>query len=389
MRKCDYNNMPPQRAEEEIDVVELLGRVWLCRRWVISVMVVFLFVGGIVAAAMPEEYDASCDMVPQHDSALEGSRVSSLAALAGINLGYSSRESTLSPLVYENIISSVAFGKELLQTIIYSPREGGYRRLDNYIMAGRKVADEPVAEGDCCYPMDVVTRRDYTCLRALQKRVKLTLDDQKSCLTLTVRMPEALVAAQVAQAAVVLLQQYITEFKIEKVQSNLTFVEERYDEARRHFEHLQSQRARLRDANRNTTRYAAQTALERMDAEYKLALSLYNELAMQLEQARIKVKETMPMLTIIDPVTVPFRRSKPRKMIIIAIFAVAGIAVGAVGALCIPALAEITGCERLRKLLPDEAYHRSERSRRHKLLRGGFGRECREFDRSEDVGSRD
>lgn len=356
MVKAILNRESHDKEPEEIDLVELLRKVWLCRRWVVAVMVVFLFLGGVVAAVMPEEYEASCEMVPQNTSAIGQSRMSSLAALAGINLGYSERVNTLSPNVYENIISSVAFRKELLQMCLFSVRDGGYRRLDSYLLDGRRVANKPSVEYEDIYMIDVVSQRDYNCLKALEQSISLTLDDQKSCLTLSVRMPEALVAAQVAQAVMLQLQRYITEFKIENVQSNLDFVQQRYDEARHHFEQIQEQRARFRDANRNMTRFAAQTHLERLDAEYTLAMNIYNELAMQLEQAKIKVKENMPVLTVINPVSVPFKRSKPRKMIIIVTFVVIGVVVGVVGALVIPTMSAITGWAFLRRLLPEEAY---------------------------------
>ena len=355
MCRGDYCKQAAETTDDEIEILEICRRVWLCRRWVMSVVVVSLFLGGIIAAVMPEEYEAVCEMVPQGGSNSGQGHFSSLAALAGINLGYADEENALSPHLYENIVSSVAFRKELLQNSIYSVRERAFRRLDSYLMDGWQ-KEWQRAEYDTLYRIDAVSRWDYNCMRALERRVTLVLDDQKGSLLLSVRMPERLVAAQVAQAVVLQLERYVTEFKIEKVQSNLEFVEQRYIEARRDFERIQLRRARFRDANRNTTRYAAQTELERLDAEYDVALNLYNELAMQLEQAKIKVKETMPVLAVINPVTVPYKRSKPRKMVIVLCSALVGFAVGVLSALLIPVAADITGSNWLHRILPKAAY---------------------------------
>ena len=139
-----------------------------------------------------------------------------------------------------------------------------------------------------------LTKEEDRCNRMLSECISMTLDDKNGYLTLTVTMPEAIVAAEMAEAAVTLLQKYITEFKIEKVQSNLDFVQERYNEAKAEFEDIQDRRARFRDANLNTTKYSARTQLEKLDAEYTLALNLYSELASKLEQAKINVKGDDP-----------------------------------------------------------------------------------------------
>ena len=185
----------------------------------------------------------------------------------------------------------------------------------------------------------------------------ITLDDKRGYITLTANMPEPVAAAQLAQAAFDILQKYITKFKIEKVQSDLDFVQERYDEAKRNFDEVQARRAKLRDANMNTTRYSALAELEKLDAEYALRQGVYNSLAQRVEQAKINVKETTPVLTIINPVTIPRQKSKPRRAMILFAFTFLGVVAGMGTVLVLPTVAEITGNESLKrfiKTLPEE-----------------------------------
>jgi uncharacterized protein involved in exopolysaccharide biosynthesis len=185
----------------------------------------------------------------------------------------------------------------------------------------------------------------------------ISLDDKKGYITLTANMPEPVAAAQLAQAAFDILQKYITKFKIEKVQSDLDFVQERYDEAKSNFEEVQARRAKLRDANMNTTRYSALAELEKLDAEYALRQGVYNSLAQRVEQAKINVKETTPVLTIINPVTIPRQKSKPRRAMILFAFTFLGVVAGMGTVLVLPTVAEITGNESLKrfiKTLPEE-----------------------------------
>lgn len=346
--------MNRSREEEEIDLWQLLQRVWQCRRLVFLSVVLFMAVGVVVAMLLPKEYKASCDMVPQTSHQSELKQMSSLASLVGVNIE-GMDEQAISPYVYADIMSSVNFRKELLSTPVYVAEEAMQMTLRDYLLRDFEANDEEIIAVLMPDGVESISHADYTCFRELDNRVKLMLDDDKGLLTIEVLMPERLMAAQVAQAAMEQLQRYITRLRIEKVESNLAFVEQRYDEARSRFESVQARRARFRDSNRNTTRYAAQTELEKLDAEYALAADIYGELAMQRELAKIKVKETMPVLTIINPVAVPFRKNRPHRIIIIITFAVIGMAVGSFLALVIPSVVDTTGWRSLLNLLPAEA----------------------------------
>ena len=377
-----YNNQP---EEQDVDLVELIQRMWINRGLIVKVTIGFMVFGLLIAIFSSKVYTASCDVVPQTSESTTLSRMSSLAAMAGINLNQMQDVKTLSPYVYENITKSTTFYKELMQTNIfikevghpisfyeyYTSEEYNKPSILEYILKytiglpgvilkairGDNKDKNLEKLGDDTARIETVTEDEYNCMKMLNECVSLTLDDKKGYVTITANMPEALAAAQMAQATVTLLQKYITEFKIEKVQSNLDFVQERYDEAKRNFEDIQARRAKFRDANLNTTRYSARTELDKLDAEYSLAMNLYSELATQLEQAKIKVKETIPVLTIINPVTVPFKKSKPQRAMILMAFTFLGVGAGMGCVLLLPTVADITGSEKIRgwvKPLPEK-----------------------------------
>lgn len=379
MEQNQYNNLP---EEQEIDLVELIQKMWANKGLIIKSTIVFMIIGLLVAIFSAKVYTASCDVVPQSSDSSGASRMSSLAALAGINLNQMQDVKTLSPMVYENIMQSTTFRKELMQTKIdfekagrpvsffeyYTSEEFNKPGVGDYIVkytiglpfvilnAIRGEKEEPnydmlVGEGKTS--IESLSKEEYNCMKILGESVSLTLTEKKGYVTITANMPEPLAAAQMAQATLTLLQKYITEFKIEKVQSNLDFVQERYDEAKQNFEDIQSRRAKFRDANMNTSRYSARTELEKLDAEYSLAMSLYSELAKQLEQAKISVKETMPILTVIKPVTVPHNRTKPQRATILVGFTFLGVVFGAGCVMLLPTLANIIGNDKLKRVIKE------------------------------------
>ena len=373
-----YNKQPDNQA----DLVELIQRMWINKVLIIIVTSVFVVLGLLVALFSPKEYTSACDVVPQASDSSALSRMGSLAALAGINLDQMQNVKTLSPLVYKNIMESTTFRKELMQTPLNfkeidhpisfyeycTNEEYNKPSIGEYIIkytVGLPFVILKAIRGEQPSPdygalnqsgdssIETVTKEEYECLKALDNCITLRLDDKKGYVTISANMPEAVAAAQMAQATLELLQKYITEFKIEKVQSNLDFVQERYNEAKSNFEDIQSRRAKFRDANMNTTRYSAHAELEKLDAEYSLALNLYKELSTQLEQTKISVKETMPVLTVITPVTVPFKKSKPKRVVILFAYTFFGVLAGAGSVLVIPTVAEITGSDKLRRLVKE------------------------------------
>ena len=117
-----------------------------------------------------------------------------------------------------------------------------------------------------------------------------------------------------------LLQQYIIEFKIKKTKANLDFIQQRFDEKEKKFQAAQERLAQFRDRNKNVSLAIANTEQERLSSQFSMVSGVYNELAKQLEQARIQVKQDTPVFTIIEPVSVPTERSKPNRPMILFIW---------------------------------------------------------------------
>lgn len=365
--------------EQEIDLVELIQRMWHNRGLIVKTTIVFMVVGLLVALFSPKVYTASCDIVPQtSSSSSSNSQMTSLARLAGINIPPTQSVQTLSPYVYENILRSTKFKKELMQTVIafqkapqpmsfydyYTSEEYNKPSVMDYVLKytiglpgvimgairGERPQPNYDAVGDDA-AIETLTKEEYDVMKVLNEAIALTLDDKKGYVSISVNMPEAMAAAQLAQATLKKLEEYITVFKVEKVQSNLDFVQGRYNEVKREFEDVQARRARYRDANHNTIKNQARIEQERLEAEYQLAMNVYSELAMQLEQAKIKVKETTPILTVINPVTVPYKSSKPKRAMILMAFTVLGAVAGMGCVLAMPTVAEIVGSERLGRVV--------------------------------------
>lgn len=338
--------------EQEIDLIALVKRLWAKRIFVIYVTAGFMVLGLLVALFSKKEYTASTIFVPQTSQQHGGSSISSLASLAGINLGQMGGD-MLSPTVYPQLLSNVDLIKELMYTPVkfeewpekitlydyYTDPEynkmtffGAVKKytigLPGVIIGAIKGKDEENVDAAGLDGLAVYTEREYQCKKVLSDLISVSINDKDGYIELSVRMPEAVAAAEVATTVFNLLEKYVTEYKIEKAKATLDFVNDRFNEAKEDFEQKQLAYAKFRDANRGQLTATAQITEDRLRKEYDMANTIYTELARQKTQVELQVKEDTPVLSVVQPIVVPFERSKPRRAIILIAFTFLGGCLG-------------------------------------------------------------
>ena len=67
--------------------------------------------------------------------------------------------------------------------------------------------------------------------------------------------------------------------------------------------------------------------MERIEAEYSIALTVVSELANQVESAKLQVNKDTPIFSVIDPVTIPTERETPKRKLIVLIWLFLGVVV--------------------------------------------------------------
>lgn len=354
--------------EEEIDILALLKRLWEKKWFIIKVTCVFAVLGVFVAIFTPKEYTASCVVVPEtKGGAFSSSSLGGLAAMAGINLGASSGGEMLSPVMYDKLIKNIDLRKELMQTLInFEEYPEPVTILDYYtnpdyaktsvLGAVKKYTiglpfvilkairgDKPAPEVEL--PSDgpklsAYTQDELKCIKAFAPQFSILADKKNGDVTISARMPEALAAAQVAEAVKNLLQKYVIELKLQKAEVNYEYIKQRYDEAKVVFEEKQKEYAQFQDANKVLTSALSKAKEEQMRSEFNVAKDLFNQLTTQLVQAEMKIKEDIPILTVVEPVQVPLESNKPQRVKILFIWCILGGVLGC---------ALILGCDWLKE----------------------------------------
>ena len=339
------NNAPLMDDEEGIDIMALVKQLWDGRKTIIIWTCAFIVLGFVAALTMKRTYAVSTVMVPQLSSS-KSSSLSSLASLAGFDLGTSSSSSELSPLIYPQIVSSVPFRLELMNTPIhyakcdtaismydYSLSDYGkpgpvgqvFGAIKKYtiglpgvILSAIRPKKEPIVlpggegEGsDAAKPL-VINEDEEKVLKALAQNVTLAVDKKEGYVTLNVTGSEPIQTAELAMVAQQLLQREITRFRVEKSQSELDYIQARYDEIKKETESYQDQLARANDRAQNVASSRDDMERVRIQNKYNISNSIYSELAKQLEQGKMQVKKDTPVFTVVQPITVPTQASNSR-----------------------------------------------------------------------------
>lgn len=335
-----------QNSEDEIDLLTLIKTLWFGRKIIFKSMLICGVIGFLIAISSPKEYVAITIMVPSVSG--EVSNLGGLAALAGIDLN-SAPSGDLSPNIYPQILSSFPYQLELMKTPLnfrglsepvtlfdYYTKIQKPNLLLKYTIGlpgailnsikGEKL--EKVITGGEKKPFELTGQQQGVC-EILSGLISLDVNAKEGTLTLSAKMSEALAAAQLGQRAQELLQQYITEFKIKKAKLYLDFIQDRYNETKAEFEKAQVSLALVTDRNKNFTSGLPHIEIERIQTRYTVTFNVFLDLAKQIEQAKIQVKQDTPVFTIIEPISVPTSNSKPNRPLIMLISLFLGGVLGA------------------------------------------------------------
>ncbi|MFL2594428.1 MAG: Wzz/FepE/Etk N-terminal domain-containing protein [Flavobacteriaceae bacterium] len=328
------------QKDDEIDLIALLKTVFVARRFVIKTTILFAVLGIILAVVSPTKYTASSTFVPQLSEGQTNSPLGGLASLAGINLSaiMGGQPQEISPSLYPQIAESVPYRLALLDATVESntsfrdyilSQSGGVAilpLLKKYTIGlpGLLLNKQTDNNKNLDTSLFQITEQDKDLFELLAMVVSIEVDDQEGLVSISVELADRMVAAQLAQAATDLLQSNIIAFKSQSARNNLDFIESQFESKRKEFEEIQDSIAIFKDQNLNITSALYQNQLTRLESQFTVISSVFQELAGQVEQAKIQVNKDTPIFTIIEPVSVPLERSKPKRTITVIIWTFLG-----------------------------------------------------------------
>lgn len=343
---------PQKNEEQEIDLIELAQKVWASRRLIFKVCSIALLVGLVVAFSIPKEYTTKVTLAPESSSGKSSlGSMGALAAMAGINIGNSSGEDALSPELYPDIVNSTPFLIELFDVKVANQKNTLQTSLYDYLDDYQKsawwgavasapfkavgwvvslVKGQPEKKEEGKIDPFILTPDEAGIAKALSSRIAVTIDKKTGITTLAVTMQDPLISATLTDTILQRLQNYITDYRTNKVRRDLAFSEKLFKEAKENYFTAQQKYARFADGNQDIILQSFKAEQERLQNEMTLSYNVYNQVAQQLQMAKAKVQEITPVYTVVQPATVPLSPEKPNKIMILIGFVFLA-AVGTIG----------------------------------------------------------
>jgi len=319
------------------NVGALFTIIWKEILLILFVMGLFILGGLYYSFTAREEFVSSGKILPEIQGKGMGGlgQFAGLASLAGVDIGgVGNSTDAIRPDLYPDVIKSTPFFLELFKIKVRTKAnkeimfEQFYQEVieENAPIKSRLREKPPVKEDGIL----VLSALNEKRIKKLRTRILASIDKKSGLITIETKMPDPVVAADVTKFAMRYLTDYVTAYRIGKLKREVDFLSERVAISRGKFYSNQERKAQYSDQFQAPTikLQSADVQRERLESEYRLSSSFYNELLKKLEEAKIRLRQETPVFKILEPPSVPNLKSEPKRFIVLLFSSIVGAFVG-------------------------------------------------------------
>ena len=344
-RKNKQTNFHKNIDEDSIDIAEIVKKIWHERMLISKVVILSFLVGCFVAVLSPVVYTSQTTFVPQvsGDDMSTNNKLGSLASLAGINLDATkvTSDSCLSRLVYTNIIDSEEFSLRLLSEELINSN-GDKLTIREYLSSNGSNFN-PVGfikkytiglfssnetneiNSDLFKNYNFITNEDFKLLSKFRGKFEIELNSKDGYIKVFATDKNPFISSQIVSKVTKSLQSKIIEIRTNKISERLEFSKEQYELKQAEFDILQKKLAEFKDSNKSISTARFMSELQKLESEYQLQQSILINLASEFNNNKIKLNKDTPIFSVIDEVSVPNQKSKPKRSLIVIVFIFLGL----------------------------------------------------------------
>ena len=319
--------------ESSIDWQDLLSKAWKGKKFIITVTVVFMFLGLISALTMTRLYTSKVTLVPELGKSTSSSlsSLSSMLGLGGMTMGSSADAYHVT--VYPEVVASTPFVAKMFDMRVTDPKKGIDTTLIGYLTRERfsignviGYVTKPIfslfsnkeeeTKGNELNLFHLTKEQDRI-VKTMNKAIQVDVDKKTGETTIQVTMDNPVIAATVADTVCKHLREYIVEYRTRKAREDLENYKKIADESYQRYLKASKAYAYYQDHNRGLILNAVISEGSRLSNELQIASQLYQQMKLQAEMARGKVIDEKPVFAIIHPATVPLLPQNSRAKVLI------------------------------------------------------------------------
>ena len=329
--------------ESEIDIMELISKLWKKRAMIIKWCIVGAVIGLVAGFSIPKTYKAGVTLAPETQQRTS-SGVSSIASMMGISLNNS--VDAISVDMFPDVVHSTPFIVELFDLPVTFERKDSvltvplveymkeYQKAPwwSYVIQAPFKAlgwcidlvtpdkEEEENAGDGTLNPNNLPKKERKVVKYFAENIMVNVDKKTGKTQMELTMQDPLVVATVMEAVTENLKEYMSDYRTSKARQDVENLQVIAELRKADYYKAQQAYADYIDSNKSVIRQSAQAERERLQQEMNLAYQVYSQVATQLEGARIQAEQAKPVFAIINPVTVPIKKAAPSKAKMLVIF---------------------------------------------------------------------
>ena len=311
-----------EEKTSEIDLVELLGKLWRKRLAIVVVSVMFGIVGIIYSFTITPTYTAMVTFYPVQSNAPKvSSGLLSLVGSLGLSVGgeTSTSYNIHDVLLSRTLCSKVVHKKWKTEKFVDSVSLIDYWGIDS--TPGKAGKEE----------MDAIEE--------LRERLEWVEEQETSLRRLEVSMDDPQLAADMANYISGLVQIEIQFYSQQRTKADLQFLDDRIAATLMELE-LAEEAVKDFEIKNHSFYLSPELKLQhdRLTRIRATKTAVYSELVKNKELTLLELFQTKPVILVLDEAIAPFHRTKPNRRMLLIIFGMLGLFLSCGTVLVAPAL---------------------------------------------------
>lgn len=319
-----------------------LGQLWqdIKKHWKIYCQILGVTSAFVVfyVLSIPNYYNCTVTLASEVSAANKKAGLSGLASSFGIDLdGGVAGSDAITPMLYPDLLQSITFKSSLFPVKVHRQGETETYTYYDYLLNQQKApwwseakkAVLSIFKSDEEQTTDSLnlfqlTEQQYDVMKMMKEKITCDVDKKTFVLTINVNDQDPLIAATIADSVRSRLQSFIINYHTQKARTDLEHDRKMLAQAKDSYEKARIRYSSYTDANQRVFLERVRSQVGDYENEFQLRKQAYSQLAAQVQMLEAKVQEATPAFTILQPATVPLRKTGPKRgMICIAVFILA------------------------------------------------------------------
>lgn len=288
----------------------------------------------IYVISIPNYYDCTVTLASEVSAANKKAGLAGLASTFGVDLGGSlSGTDAITPMLYPDLLQSITFKSSLFPIKVHRQDETVTFTYYDYLLKHQKApwwseAKQSVLsifksdgeETTDSLNLFQLTEQQDAVMKMMTQNITCDVDKKTFVLTIKVTDQDPLIAATIADSVRSRLQDFIINYHTQKARTDLEHDRKMLAQAKGSYEKARIRYSSYTDANQRVFLERVRSQVGDYENEFQLRKQAYSQLAAQVQLLEAKVQEATPAFTILQPATVPLKKTGPKRSLLCLMF---------------------------------------------------------------------